>query len=233
MMLYKPFGGERLRRCLCLLCALCALPWAFPLGALCSRDAPQGRWVLIELDLKRLTLYDGADVLKTYPIASGKADTPSPVGVYRVSSRFRTQMSGFGTSFLGLNVPFGQYGIHGTNAPHSIGRNASHGCIRMRVRDAEELYAMVHNGARVVIENGAYGALGGGLRTLISGARGSDVQLVQQRLIAQGFLSGRADGVLGENTVRAVLAARKAHGLSASPVVDGALYQKLGLMRFE
>ncbi len=35
------------------------------------------------------------------------------------------------------------YGIHGTNAPSSIGRKASHGCIRMRNRDVEELFEMV------------------------------------------------------------------------------------------
>ena len=41
------------------------------------------------------------------------------------------------------------YGIHGTNNPASIGRNASHGCIRMRNRDVEELFAMVSVGDEV------------------------------------------------------------------------------------
>jgi lipoprotein-anchoring transpeptidase ErfK/SrfK len=41
------------------------------------------------------------------------------------------------------------YGIHGTNAPGSIGRNASHGCIRMRNRDVEELFEMVAAGDAV------------------------------------------------------------------------------------
>ncbi|PYU10291.1 MAG: hypothetical protein DMG29_17725, partial [Acidobacteria bacterium] len=49
-----------------------------------------------------------------------------------------------GTRWLGL----GQrgYGIHGTNEPRSIGRNVSHGCIRMRNRDIEELFEMVRAG---------------------------------------------------------------------------------------
>ena len=38
---------------------------------------------------------------------------------------------GFGTRWLGLNVPWGIYGIHGTNQPWSIGTQASAGCIRM------------------------------------------------------------------------------------------------------
>ncbi|HXB73794.1 MAG TPA: L,D-transpeptidase, partial [Candidatus Acidoferrales bacterium] len=39
--------------------------------------------------------------------------------------------------------------IHGTNVPSSIGHNASHGCIRMRNRDVEELFPMVGVGDRV------------------------------------------------------------------------------------
>jgi len=35
------------------------------------------------------------------------------------------------------------YGIHGTNDPRSIGKRASHGCVRMRNRDVEDLFARV------------------------------------------------------------------------------------------
>jgi lipoprotein-anchoring transpeptidase ErfK/SrfK len=42
------------------------------------------------------------------------------------------------------------YGIHGTNAPKSIGKAASHGCIRMRKADLEELFELVSVG--VVVE---------------------------------------------------------------------------------
>ena len=43
------------------------------------------------------------------------------------------------------------YGIHGTNAPSSIGKAASHGCIRMAKRDLEELFSMVKVGDAVEI----------------------------------------------------------------------------------
>ena len=42
---------------------------------------------------------------------------------------------------MGLNRK--GYGIHGTNNPQSIGHNASHGCVRMRNRDVEDLFARV------------------------------------------------------------------------------------------
>ena len=35
------------------------------------------------------------------------------------------------------------YGIHGTNAPETIGRSVSHGCVRLRNEDIEKLYEMV------------------------------------------------------------------------------------------
>ncbi len=190
-------------------------------------------WVLIELNRKRLTLYKGTTALAQYPIASGAADTPSPIGVFRVTHRFTTELSGFGTRYLGLNVPWGQYGIHGTNAPSSIGSNASHGCIRLRVKDAEALYRAVPNGTVVVIEGGAYGALDNGLRTLRPGDRCSHVREAQKRLKLMGYMTANADGVYGAQTSRAVLAARKALGLPAVDRIDAALYRALGIVLFE
>ena len=116
-------------------------------------------------------------------------------------------------------VPWGVYGIHGTNRPDSIGANASHGCIRLRVADAEALYAMVPNGTRVYLEGGPYGPLGDSLRTLRPGDRGSHVREVQLRLRQQGFLHGSADGVYGEATSRAVLAARNVNIVDISQTV--------------
>jgi hypothetical protein len=43
------------------------------------------------------------------------------------------------------------YGIHGTNAPESIGRSVSHGCVRLRNEDIEKLYDMVPIGTPVYI----------------------------------------------------------------------------------
>ena len=54
-----------------------------------------------------------------------------------------------GAAVLGLNR--GNYAIHGTNDPSSIGRFVSHGCIRMYNQDILELYRMVPAGAPVVV----------------------------------------------------------------------------------
>ena len=204
------------------------------LGPPATRDTAADRRLLlwVELDRKRLTVYENGVEAAAYPIASGAAISPSPVGVYRVTSRFTTEMSGFGTRFLGLNVPWGSYGIHGTNKPSSIGQNASHGCIRLRVKDAEALYRAAPNGTRVVLDGGPYGPLGQGLRTLREGDRGADVYQLQQRLIQRGFLYGWPDGVFGRNTQSAVAAARRALAMPPGDA-DPALQRALGMILFE
>ena len=198
-----------------------------------AASAPERQLLWIDLDGKSLTMYENGEAIRQYPIAAGASGTPSPIGVFRVVSRFVPDMSGFGTRFLGLNVPWGSYGIHGTNKPGSIGLNASHGCIRLRVKDAEALYAMVPTGARVVVEGGPWGPLNWGLRTLREGDRGADVKQLQWRLIQQGYLWGGADGVFGPATRQAVVRARKALGLPLSDAADPALQARLGMLAFE
>ncbi len=44
------------------------------------------------------------------------------------------------------------YRIHGTNAPSSIGRAASSGCIRMKNEDIQHLYSRVGNGTKVIVQ---------------------------------------------------------------------------------
>ena len=214
-----------MRRLLSLLMLLIVL--IFPLFAGRVRSASTVCAIHVDVEQKMLTLFCGSEIAARYPIATGARDTPTPLGVFRINRRFSGEMGGFGTCFLGLNVPWGDYGIHGTNRPESIGTNASHGCIRMRVADAEALYARVPNGTVVVIE------LGGSLRTLKNGDRSSMVRAVQRKLRALGFYFGTPDGIFGSATQRAVDKARETFNLSANGLVDWALYQKLGLTLFE
>lgn len=48
-----------------------------------------------------------------------------------------------------IYLGWSEYRIHGTNAPSSIGRAASSGCIRMRNNDVTDLFERVHIGAPV------------------------------------------------------------------------------------
>ena len=55
-----------------------------------------------------------------------------------------------GIAWIQLNKP--GIGLHGTNSPDTIGRSASHGCVRLANWDAFKLYNMVQKGMKVVIE---------------------------------------------------------------------------------
>lgn len=197
----------------------------------CHAESPY--IIHVDVEQKRLTLFKDDAIIQSWTIATGAWDTPTPVGVFTITHRFSGEMCGFGTCFLGLDVPWGNYGIHGTNKPESIGSNASHGCIRMHVEDAETLYALVPNGTKVVIECGPWGELGGTLRTLQNGDRSAAVRAVQRKLRSLGFYQGWPDGIFGEGTQRAVDAARKAYGLAPNGLVDWSLYHRLGLTLFE
>lgn len=214
-----------------MICLLCAQ--ALAISPEKRANVPSGSWIWIDIHQKSLTLYEGTQVRKQYAIATGTWQTPSPIGTYTITHRFAGELGGFGTRFLGLNVPWGQFGIHGTNKPGSIGSNASHGCFRMHVKDSEELYGLVGNGTKVVITGGPYGLLDISLRELKPGDRNSHVWAVQARLYQLGYTWQWPDGIYGQDTQRAVSAARKALGLPERDCVDAAFYRAIGIVLFE
>ena len=105
--------------------------------------------ILIDLTESMLYLFENDKLLKKYPVAQGKVSTPSPVGIWKITSKARNWGSGFGTRWMGLSKP--HYGIHGTNNPASIGTAASNGCVRMYNEDVNELFNQVPVGTGVSI----------------------------------------------------------------------------------
>jgi len=166
---------------------------------------PTGRISLL-IDTRRRTLtvmVDGRPY-KSYPICVGKPQTPTPVGEWKVVHKSTSWGGGFGSRWLGLNVPWGIYGIHGTNKPWTIGRAESHGCVRMYNRDVEELYPWVKIGTPVKIVGWPEVPPDMPVRTLKRGAVGPDVVQVQLRLKDLGLYWADADGRYGGVTERAV-----------------------------
>lgn len=120
------------------------------------------RLIVVSLQDRRLALLEDGQVKKVYPVAVGKDSTPSPTGTFTIANRVANPTyyhdgkvippgpgNPVGNRWIGLSQH--GYGIHGTNAPHSIGKAASHGCIRMSRRDLEELFAQVRSGDTVEI----------------------------------------------------------------------------------
>lgn len=188
--------------------------------------------ILIDINEKRLYAVSNDKIIKKYLIASGKPSTPSPLGDFTVIQKDRWG-EGFGTAWFGLNVPWGIYGIHGTTNPGSIGRAASHGCIRMRNRDINDLYKIVKIGTPVKIVGGPYGLMGNGFRLMLPGDRGSDVLVVQKRLKELGFYGGSLDGIYGTGMERALNRFQKSKNLPITNKIGDKLYAEMGIVLME
>jgi lipoprotein-anchoring transpeptidase ErfK/SrfK len=118
------------------------------------------RVIVVSLEDRKLALIENGIVQKTYIVAVGKATTPSPTGTFTIESHIANPtyshegriippgpQNPVGSRWMGLSIR--GYGIHGTNVPSSIGKAASHGCIRMGKTDVEELFSLVHVGDTV------------------------------------------------------------------------------------
>lgn len=185
--------------------------------------------IVIDLNRRTLTVYSQGAIYKEYPVAIGKGETPSPVGEWRIVHKSTNWGGGFGTRWLGLNVPWGIYGIHGTNKPWSIGREASHGCFRMFNRDVEEIYPWIPHGTPVIVKGEIRYFPGYRTRDLKLGATGPDVVNLQLKLKEEGLLWGAADGRFGSLTELAVKYYQTLMGLPNDGIVDEHTRQALSL----
>jgi L,D-transpeptidase ErfK/SrfK len=125
-----------------------------------KQRVPPRRLILVSIPDRKLALLEDGRVVKVYRTAVGKPASPSPSGRFTVIQRLPNptwwqpgkvvpagKTNPLGTRWLGLSRK--GYGIHGTTNPGSIGRAASHGCIRMRNQDVEELFELVKVGDEV------------------------------------------------------------------------------------
>jgi len=139
--------------------------------------APIRRDVMITINVpQRMLFIDDEGRIQGYPVTVGRNTWPTPLGRFTITTKerdpvwdvplsIRNEMAREGTPvitrmepspdnplgsrWLGLSLP--GIGIHGTNAPASIYRYASHGCIRMHPDDVEALFERVPVGASGVV----------------------------------------------------------------------------------
>ena len=118
------------------------------------------RRIVVSIPDRKLAVVEGDRIVRIFQTAVGAPHSPSPTGTYQIVNSIADptwygkgkivppgKCNPLGTRWLGLSRK--GYGIHGTNRPDSIGHNASHGCIRMRNREVEELFKMVAVGDQV------------------------------------------------------------------------------------
>ncbi len=128
-----------------------------------------GPVLVIRRGSRGLYLYSGASFRHYFPVAVGLPQYPTPLGRFSIVSKQRNPwwyppdsgwaagaspippgpLNPLGTRWMGLSAR--GVGIHGTPNAASIGYSASHGCIRMRIPDAEWLFEHVRVGTTVFI----------------------------------------------------------------------------------
>ena len=116
--------------------------------------------LVIHLRSFSLDLLNAGNREATVPIGVGTQNAPTPTGRYYIKELIKppNQNTIYGHFVFGLNgfsnvlvnwPQGGVIGIHGTNAPGSIGRRASHGCIRMSNANIERLARLLPLGTPV------------------------------------------------------------------------------------
>lgn len=188
--------------------------------------------IMIYIEEKKLYLFEDDRCIKEFAIASGKDESPSPIGRWEIVEKYEWG-EGFGGYWLGLNVVWGKYGIHGTTRENSIGRAVSNGCIRMFNKDIKELYDVVEIGTPVIIINGPFGPFGTGFRDLVPGDRGSDVRAIQQRLKELGYFKGEDNGIYEDDLKQALYSFQKDNNLKVKYTITYDDYLALGFDAME
>lgn len=127
-----------------------------------------GLRVELNIPTHRIEVFEGARLLKTYPVAVGQLGHDTPTGTFRISRAewnpsWRPPQREWtrGTSYTppGPDNPMGRvkmffsplYYIHGTPDEESLGTPASHGCVRMLNEDAIELATLLHEEANPTV----------------------------------------------------------------------------------
>jgi hypothetical protein len=119
-----------------------------------------GPKIIVNVAARRLYFYDQDQLLKTYPIAVGSSSYRTPLGGRQMTQiiwnpwwlppasdwarNAKPTPPGPGNPLGPVKMDLGNAILfHGTNKPHSIGRAASHGCMRMNSADAKEFATFI------------------------------------------------------------------------------------------
>jgi lipoprotein-anchoring transpeptidase ErfK/SrfK len=135
-------------------------------------DDSLGHTIVVRLNQNRLYLYDGFTIVRSWSVATAKPGFTTPTGIWRIYDKkvdptwYNPAPNGWAASepavipggpgnpmgprALYITAP-GLIRIHGTSDEASIGRYASHGCIRMHNDEVVQLYPQVQVGDHVVI----------------------------------------------------------------------------------
>lgn len=119
-------------------------------------ETSEEKTIYIDLSAQRLYAYQGERLVYDFLVSTGKWSA-TPTGIFSIWTKLRyTRMVGgdksIGTYYNLPNVPYTMffynnsiakargYGIHGAYWHNNFGRPMSHGCINMKIEEAEQLF---------------------------------------------------------------------------------------------
>ncbi|MFL6241369.1 MAG: L,D-transpeptidase [Actinomycetes bacterium] len=117
----------------------------------------------VDRSAHRLKLFDRDHLMRTFAVGIGTRETPTPGGLYYLIELLRPPtptgpygpyafgLSGFSTVIRHFNGGDGVIGLHGTDDPAGVGRDVSHGCVRMYNRDITYLAHLLPLGTPIRI----------------------------------------------------------------------------------
>ena len=124
--------------------------------------------VVINIPSRMLWVYYGDEIVRHFPVGLGRVGYITPIGHFKVIRKIANpgwenpykaigkmriapgEENPLGTRWIGFHQNrLGEFGIHGTDTPSSVGRFSSHGCVRMKVPDAEALFDLVDMGTPI------------------------------------------------------------------------------------
>jgi lipoprotein-anchoring transpeptidase ErfK/SrfK len=145
-----------------------------PRGSQADTSNPATTTVTVRKSTSDLTVTDGAGHTLMYaPVTTGSEHDPLPIGEWKVTGVQKDPKFHYNPALFwnadpgqskatlppGPNNPVGvvwvdisrpHYGLHGTPEPATVGKTASHGCVRLTNWDAQKLAGLVRPGTRVV-----------------------------------------------------------------------------------
>lgn len=113
----------------------------------------------IDKSAQRMTVYVKGARAYSWPVSTARRGYRTPLGTYRPTRLHRMWYSRkYNNSPMPYSIFFhGGYAVHGTNHIRSLGRPASHGCVRLHPSNAARLYSLVHRygmgNTRIVVTN--------------------------------------------------------------------------------
>lgn len=133
-------------------------------------DASPETRLVINIPSRTLWVYSGDQIIRYFPVGVGRVGYMTPLGKFSIirkvidpgwenpylpNGRVRLapgEDNPLGTRWMGFyQNAGGEYGMHGTDNPTSVGKFSSHGCVRLKVPDAEALFELVNIGTPVEV----------------------------------------------------------------------------------